>query len=296
MIELTFLGTTCMVPTKERNHSGLFLTYKNEGILIDCGEGIQRQFKVAGIKLTKITKILITHWHGDHVLGLPGLIQSMASSEYEGTLEIWGPKGIKERIGKMMDAFIFDRGIALKVNEAKDTFIETKTFQIQAVPLSHGIETIGYVFLEKDRRRVQMPKLEKLGIPEGPHIAMLQEGEDIIYKGKKVRADDVTYMVEGKRIGIIADTVLCDGCYQIAKDCDILVCESSFTSEHEDKAAEYRHLTARQAGQIASLSNVGKLVLNHFSPRYKDVSVIEEDAKSVFPHVILSYDFFKLKA
>ncbi len=295
MIELTFLGTTCMVPTKDRNHPGLFIKYGNEGILVDCGENIQRQFKIAGIKLTKITRILISHWHGDHVLGLPGVIQSLASSGYEGELKIYGPKGIKQRMESMKETFIFDKKIDLIVEEAQGTFIDTKSFCITSFPLEHGLPTLGFVFKEKDRLRVKMPALKKMGVPEGPHISTLQEGKDITYAGKKIKHEDVTYVVEGKRIGIISDTVLCDSCYEIARDCDLLICEASFTSAHEDKAREYNHMTAKQAASIASQSEVGKLILTHFSPRYKDISEVEEDAKDIFPEVVLAYDFLKVK-
>ncbi len=296
MIELTFLGTTCMVPTKDRNHQGLFLRYKNEGLLFDCGEGIQRQFKIAGIKLTKVTRILISHWHGDHVLGLPGFIQSMAASDYEGTLEIYGPIGIKARMKSMMETFLFDRTLPLKVTEVKDgTIIDTKEFSISCGNLEHGIPTLGYTFIEKDRRRIKMPELKKLGVPEGPHIATLQEGKDIVYEGKKVKSTDTTYLVKGKKVTILSDTFVCKACYDLAKDADLLVCEASFTSEHEEKATEYKHMTAEQAGLLASRSEVTRLVLTHFSPRYKDVSVIEDDAKKVFENVTLAYDFLKMK-
>lgn len=296
MIDLMFLGTTCMVPTKERNHPGLFLSYREEGLLFDCGEGIQRQFKAAGLKLTKLTKILISHWHGDHVLGLPGIIQSLGASDYSGCLDIYGPKGTKERMGHMEKAFLFDRKTGYRIHEVSGKLVfDSKYFAIEAFTLEHGIKTLGYVFIEKDRRRVKMPYLKKLGIPEGPHIGKLQEGRDIEYKGRKIKSSDSTYIVKGKKIAIISDTVLCDACFRIAEDADLLVCEASFTTAHEDKAKEYLHMTARQAAQIASQSNAKRLVLTHFSPRYKDMDEIRDDAASVFRDVELAYDFMKIR-
>ena len=114
-MEVTFLGTSSMVPTKERNHSAVFISYRSEGILIDCGEGTQRQLKLAGIKVTKVTKVLISHWHGDHVLGLPGLIQTLGASEYNKVLEIYGPVGTKKRINDMFNVFVFDKNIQIKI-------------------------------------------------------------------------------------------------------------------------------------------------------------------------------------
>src|SRR3989339_74316 len=119
-MELIFLGTSSMVPTKERNHTSILLTYKSDGILFDCGEGTQRQLSIAGIKPSKINKILITHWHGDHILGLPGLIQTLAAQEYSGSLEIYGPKGTKKFMDKMFEAFIFDKHIDIKIKEVGD--------------------------------------------------------------------------------------------------------------------------------------------------------------------------------
>jgi len=143
-MQLTFLGTSSMVPTKERNQIAVFLSYGAEGILFDCGEGTQRQFKIAGISLTKVTKILISHWHGDHVLGLPGLMQTLSSLDYTGKLEIYGPFGTKKRMESMFEAFVFDKKLDFAVKEVKSgVFFENGDFRLEAHPLEHGIETLG---------------------------------------------------------------------------------------------------------------------------------------------------------
>src|SRR3990167_410217 len=135
-MQILFLGTSSMVPTKERNQNGILISYGSEGVLVDCGEGMQRQLKIAGVSLTKITKILISHWHGDHVLGLPGLIQSLSSMDYNGKLEIYGPIGTKKRMESMFEAFVFDKKIDLAVNEVKSgIFFENNEFQLGAHPL-----------------------------------------------------------------------------------------------------------------------------------------------------------------
>ncbi|MBI2108071.1 MBL fold metallo-hydrolase, partial [Candidatus Woesearchaeota archaeon] len=132
-MQITFMGTSSMVPTKERNQIGVFVRTGSEGILIDCGEGIQRQFKIAGVSLTEITKILISHWHGDHVLGLPGLIQTLSSSDYSGTLEIYGPKETRKRFVSMFRTFVFDRKIDLKIHEIKkQVFFENDDLKLEA--------------------------------------------------------------------------------------------------------------------------------------------------------------------
>ena len=237
MMQLTFLGTSSMVPTKERNQIAVFLSYGTVGILFDCGEGTQRQFKIAGISLQKVTKILISHWHGDHVLGIPGLMQTLSSTNYEGTLEIYGPNGTKKRMEKMFEAFVFDKKLDFVVNEIKEeTFFESGDFKIEAYRLEHGIETLGFRFIEKDKRKVDMKKAKKLGIQEGPLIGKLQQGHSIEHKGKKIGPDDVTYVEKGKIVAYVTDTILCDGCYKAAQDAYLLVCEATYSSMLVDKS------------------------------------------------------------
>ena len=295
-MQLTFLGTSSMVPTKERNQIAVFLSYGSEGILLDCGEGTQRQFKIAGISLTKVTKILLSHWHGDHVLGLPGLIQTLSSMNYNGKLEIYGPVGTKKRMEKMFEAFVFDKRISFIVKEVKSGMLfENNEFQLEAYPLEHGIETLGYRFVEKDKRKIDMKKVKKLGVPVGPLLGELQQGKAIEHNNKKIMPDDVTYVESGKKIAYITDTVLCDNCYKIAQDADLLISEATYSSKLVGKSEEYGHLTAKQAAQVANKANAKQLVLIHFSARYKNTQEIEEDARNIFDNVICAKDFMKIE-
>lgn len=296
-MEIVFLGTSCMVPTKERAHSAIFLSYKSDGILIDCGENCQRQLKLADIAPTKVNKILISHWHGDHVLGLPGLLQTLSSSDYSGVLEIYGPKGTEERIKLALKAFVFDVRIEYKIKdlEKDGKIFENKDCVIEAYKLEHSIDCLGFKFIEKDRRKIKVSHVRKLGIPDGPLLGKLQKGQDIVWKGKKVKVEDATYIVEGRKLGFITDTVLCNNCYKIAQDTDLLICEASYASDLENKAEEYKHMTAKQAGLIASNANAKKLILTHFSQRYKDMNDIKEDAETVFNNIALAHDFMKIK-
>jgi len=294
-MQILFLGTSSMVPTKERNQSGVLIIYGSEGILIDCGEGTQRQLKVAGIKLTKITKILISHWHGDHVLGIPGLIQSMSASGYEKTLNIYGPVGTKKFMEKMFGVFLFDRRIDICVYEVKKgIFFEDRTLVLEAEHLNHNIETLGYNIVEKGKRKINLRFVKKLGIPEGPLLGKLQEGKSIIWEGKKVGVDKATNVVKGKRITIISDTVPCKGADKLAKNSDLLVCEATYASNLENKGEEHSHMTAKQAAELANRSNVKKLVLTHFSARYKNTRELEEDARNCFDNVLCAKDFMKI--
>lgn len=295
-MQITFLGTSSMVPTKERNQMAVFLSYGSEGILFDCGEGTQRQLKIAGISLTKVTKILISHWHGDHVLGLAGLVQSLSSAGYSSVLEIYGPAGTKKRMENMFETFVFDKRLNFVVKESKSgIFFENSDFQLEAYPLEHGIETLGYRLVEKDKRKVDMQKVKKLGIPVGPLLGRLQQGNTIEHNGRKILPDDATFVEMGKKIAYVADTVLCDNCYKIADNADLLICEATYSSKLVGKSEEYGHMTAKQAAQLANKSNAKQLVLAHFSARYKNTQELEEDARGIFDNVVCAHDFMRIE-
>ncbi len=295
-MKITFLGTSCMVPTKERNHQSILITHKGEGLLFDCGEGTQRQLKIAGIKPTKITKIFISHWHGDHVFGLPGLLQTMSSSEYDSSLEIYGPKNTKKSIERLLETFSFDIGFpySIKEIEAKKIFTFDDVVVVGA-PLNHSIPTLGYSIKEKDKRKIKVDYIKKIGIPEGPLLGKLQNNKQIVWKGKKVSPKDATYLVKGKKVAIILDTLPCNFAYDLAKDSDLLIAEAVYLSSLIEKAEKYKHLTAKQAAQMASQNNVKKLVLTHFSQRYKTTEELLNEAKTVFENSIASYDLMKIK-
>ncbi len=295
-MEVVFLGTSCMVPTKERNQAGTFLTYKGIGILLDCGENIQRQMKLAGIPLSKINKILITHWHGDHVLGLMGIIQSLGALEEERVLEIYAPKGTKKYFKSMCESIAFDFRVKVNFNEVGDGVIyENADYILSSAKMKHRLDCVGYSFKEKDYNKVLMNKLLNLGVKEGPHIGLLQTGKDITWEGKKIKSKDYTKKIIGRKITYITDTLLVNNCYKLAEDSDLLICESPYTSELQEKADEYTHMTSKDAGLLASKSNCKQLILTHISARYKTSEELEEEAKTYFDNAKVGYDFMKIK-
>ncbi len=298
-IEITFLGTSAMVPTKERNVQALFLKYGSEGILFDCGEGTQRQMNIAGINRFSLNHIFISHWHGDHVAGLIGLIQTLGRSDEPITLHLHGPLGTNERMKHLLLGTVFDQRIDLRLfehNPTKPTVIfESDHFFILAAPLYHTTPTMGYAFVEKDRWRIQITALKKRGIPEGPHLQLLQKGKSITYQGKKIPVEEVTERVHGKKVVIIPDTAPCPAAVDLAKDADLLISEATYSSQHAEKADQYRHMTGAQAALLAHQAGAARLVLTHFSQRYASVKEIEEDAKIYFPSVVCAYDFMHLK-
>jgi len=295
-MELTFLGTSCMVPTKDRNHQSMFISMSNECFLVDCGEGTQRQLKIAGIKATRITQIFITHWHGDHVLGLPGLLQTLNGSEYDKHMDIYGPVGTIKYFDYMFKAFSFKIGFSHSIKEIKDgTTISLKRTKVVSKSLDHGLPCLGYAFIENDKRRIKTKVIKKIGLPDGPLLGKLQDNKEIIWKNRTVYPKDATYVVHGKKLAVILDTILCNNAYELAYNSDVLVCEASYASKLIEKATEYKHLTAKEAAQLASQSNVKKLILTHLSQRYKTSDEILEDAKVVFNETKIAFDFMKIK-
>lgn len=284
-----------MKPTKERNHAGVLLTLKGEGLLFDCGEGTQRQLICAGIRPTLIKKIFISHWHGDHILGLPGLIQTLSASEYTGTLHIYGPKGSKRFLALALSAFAGKALIDINVHEVSvGKVLEEEEYAVYSDSLHHSVPCVGYAFIENDRRKIDMKKVRKIGIPEGPLIGKLQEGNEIIFKGKKILPDDVGYVQKGRKVVYVTDTRPCNGALKLAKCADILIIESTYSSDLEDKAVEYCHLTAKEAALIANQAKVKKCILTHFSVRYKQVQEIEEDARKIFDDTQAAKDLMRV--
>ena len=294
-MKLTFLGTSQAIPTESRNHTAMLLEYDDESILIDCGEGTQRQFRKAGINPCKITKMLITHWHGDHILGIPGLLQTLALNNYNRTLDVYGPQGTKRYMSMILDMFIFVGKIKVNVHEIeKRRFYENK-FILEAFPLRHSAPCLAYVFQEKDKLRINKEKLKKLKL-KGPLLGEIAKGKDIVFDGKKIKSKSITYLQKGKKITFVMDTEICSECYDAAKDADLLISESTYTKDLTEKAKAYQHLTAEQAATIAKKSKVKQLYLTHISQRYeKSPGVILKEAKKVFKNTVLAEDLMSIE-
>ncbi len=294
MIDILFLGTSSMVPTKQRNHSGILLSYKTENILMDCGEGTQRQIKIAGVKPAKITRLLISHWHGDHVFGIPGLMSTMGADKEGLLLRIYGPPGTKKYLEHLFQSFAAKDIIAHEIYEVKEGVIaETEDFILVAHRLQHSVPCFGFSFQEKDRRRINVAKAKKLGL-NGPVLGELQQGKDVVVKGKKIKAEEVTYVVPGKKISYIADTVPCAGANKLAENADLLISEGTHLDEIKEKTEKYMHLTVKQAALIASENNAKKLIVTHLSPRYKSSADAVTEARTYFDNSVIAEDFMKV--
>ncbi|MEJ2267495.1 MAG: ribonuclease Z [Nanoarchaeota archaeon] len=290
-IKLTFLGTSAQIPTAKRNHSGILLNYKSENILIDCGEGTQRQFRKARLNPCKITRILITHWHGDHVFGLPGILSTLSFSNYRKEVYIYGPRGTKEFVKDLLKLFNFQKNFKIIAENVSGKFFENEEFYLEAEKMKHGIPVNSYNFVIKDKLRIDKKKLIKSKIPVGKHLTDLQKGKDVVVDGKKYKSKDLTYLEKGKKISFVLDTLRNDKIVPFVKNADVFVSESSFSSENAKEAKEHLHLTAEQAGQIAKKAKVKKLILTHISQRYeKNLKGLLEDAKKNFKNVQIVKD------
>lgn len=290
-MQVTTLGTSAMVPTKSRSQTAVFLKHDSDGFLFDCGEGTQRQFQFASIPLTRITHIFISHWHGDHTQGLTGVIQSLGANEYQKTLHIYGPSGTQKRIAALRSAYVFEQKINVEVHEvSKGEILQTEKLIVYTTPLDHSVSSVGYKVVEKDRRRIRMDVLKKLGVPPGPHLRTLSEGKVSKYKDIKLAVKECTELVKGKQLALLWDTKFSQELFAFARGCDTIIAESTFADDLKEKAAAFRHLTASQAATIAKKVKAKKLILIHFSPRYKDLDQLEVEAKAVFPNTFIAKD------
>ena len=292
-IKINFLGTSASVPSATRNPTAILLRYKDEDILIDCGEGTQRQFRRAKLNPCRINKILVTHWHGDHVFGLPGLFQTLVLSGYNRDMKVFGPKGTKDFMKNFIRIFVPVFLFKADVEEVyQGKFFENDEFYIESELMEHGIPVNAYNFVIKEKIRIDKAKLKKLKLPAGKYLSEIQKGKDVILNGKKIKAKDLTYVEKGRKISFVLDTTYNERIEDFVKDADLLICESSFDSELVETATEHLHLTAEQAGEIAKKAKVKKLILTHISQRYEfNEKVLIADAKKHFKNVSVAKDF-----
>jgi len=258
---------------------------------VDCGEGTQRQFRKAKLNPGKVNRLLITHWHTDHILGIPGLLSTLALSGYNKTFYIYGPKGTKAQMKSLLNLFKFHKTYKIEVKEVSGKFLETDEFYLEAKSMKHGVACNAYSFVNKGQRRIDKKKLKKSKLPSGPLMKKLKEGKNISYKGKKYSAKNLTFKEDDKKISIVLDTAYNQNAVTLTKGSNVLICESSFLDDLKEKAKENKHLTAKQAAEIAKKSKSKKLILTHISQRYnmKQNEILTE-AKKVFKNTSLVKD------
>ncbi|MET9829316.1 ribonuclease Z [Streptomyces sp. NPDC006385] len=274
--ELVVLGTASQVPTRHRNHNGYLLRWDGEGILFDPGEGTQRQMLRAGVAAHDLNRICVTHFHGDHSLGLAGVIQRINLDKVPHPVTAHYPRSGQRFFDRLRYATAYRETVALiqAPVDADGVLADTGGYTLQAARLSHPVESYGYRLVEPDGRRMLPERLAAHGI-KGPDVGRIQREGAL----DGVLLQDVSEIRRGQRFAFVMDTRLCDGVYSLAEGCDMLVIESTFLDEDAGLAAEHGHLTAGQAARVAHECGVRHLVLTHFSQRYTEPDEFERQAR-----------------
>lgn len=289
--ELVILGSSSQQPTRHRNHGAYLLRWNAEGILLDPGEGTQRQFIFANIAPTCVHRILISHMHGDHCLGLGSMLMRLNLDKVPHAVHCYYPASGKEYFQRLRRGTIYHENIEVIEHpiEKPGLFEETDSFTIEAFSLSHGIDCLGYRFEEKPRRKFDKEKLDQHKI-FGPNIRKLQTEGFFLVDEKKITLDQVSWLSSGKIFSYISDTRICPDAVLCAKNADLLLCESTYIEEHKLLAKKYAHLTAKQAAHIAKQAQAKKLVLTHFSARYTSTKMHLEEAATEFSPAFAAED------
>ncbi len=298
-MSVIFLGTAASIPTPQRGLPAIAIRRKGELILFDCGEGTQRQMIQAGVGFHRKTKVFVTHMHGDHLLGLPGLFQTMSLLDRERKLEIYGPPGIKAFVEAIKQTVQFTLTFPIEVHETEKAGLvcREKEYEVHAIWADHVIPSLAYALVEKPRPgRFYPEKAKALGVPEGPLWSKLQRGSSVeLPNGRVVKPEEVMGSPRpGRKIVYTGDTRPSKGLVKLAENADLLIHEATFDDELAEKAREDGHSTASQAAETAKKAKAKRLVLIHVSSRYKESDLLLEQARKTFPNVDVADDFMKI--
>jgi len=297
-MQIVFLGTSGSWPTPKRNVSAVAIKRGPEVLLFDCGEGTQRQFMQSPLSFMQVSRVFLTHFHGDHFLGLPGMIQSMSMNGREVPLEVYGPRGIERLVSDLLSLGYFTPGFAVKSKELPPGGeIDCGEYTVRGVEAVHTVPCLSYVLEEKVRPgKFSLDRAEALGIPSGPLFSRLQSGETVRVGDRTIRPEDVLGPARrGRKIVYTGDTMPHEALLEFARHADVLIHDATTDAALEDKANRYGHSSSRQAAEIAKEAGVGRLILTHLSPRYEEPATILEDAKKVFPNVQVAEDFLSIE-
>ncbi|ELY64623.1 ribonuclease Z [Natronococcus jeotgali] len=287
-LRVTFLGTGGAVPTTERNPSGIFVAREGEGLLFDAAEGTQRQMMRFGTGFS-ISQIFVTHLHGDHVLGLPGLLQTMDFNDREDPLAIHAPRGTRRELKSLVHALGNRPSFPVRIDEVGggDVAYRADEYEVRAFATDHDTRSVGYALIEDDRKgRFDRERAEELGVPVGPKFSQLHAGEPVeLEDGTVVDPEQVVGDPRpGRSIVYTGDTRPVAAAIEAADDPDLLIHDATFADDRADRAAHTAHSTASQAAEIATRAGAERLALMHLSSRYAgDVSAHLEEAREVFP-------------
>ena len=297
MFEILFLGTSASAPSIQRGLSGQIVSHNEYRFLVDCGEGTQRQILQSGKGFKRLTRVLLTHGHLDHILGLGGLLSTFLRWEAIEEFEVFGSRGTLDRVRTLLYEVVL-RGkqppMPLRLVEIKPGVVfEAEDFTVTAFPVTHrGPDSLGYLFEEKARRPFLSEKADALGVPFGPERRELVEGQEVtLPEGKRIMPDDVLGdWQKGSKLVVVGDAGRTDNLIEVCKDADAVVIEATYLDEEEAMAKQFSHLTARMGAELAQKAGVKKLILTHISRRYRGKDVLAE-AQAVFPNTVVARDF-----
>ena len=284
-MRLTFLGTAGSWPTKERSASAIALDLEKELVLLDCGEGAQRQFFQSSASFMRVRRIFLTHFHGDHFLGLPGLIQSMSLNRREEPLDIYGPPDAPEMVGRALAMGYFTLRFPVEVHPlTAGTTLELDGYTVRTAAAEHPVPSLAYRIEEAPKRgRFDGPRARALGI-HGPDFSRLEAGESVRVGDRVVEPSEVMGPPRpGRSVVYSGDTAPAPAIGRLAERATVLIHEATAAVEIEREANDWGHSSARQAAECARTADVGALFLTHFSARYKELEPLEEEARVVFP-------------
>lgn len=298
-VKLVFLGTGSGKPIPQRNVSSVGLFREGELYLFDCGEGTQTQIARSSLRPGSIEGIFLTHFHGDHVNGLPGLIGTMGLNEYEGSLPLCAPVGLNKWLRAMREVGVLNPGFHLDTMEVREPRVVLRGdgWRIEAVPLEHRIPCYGYMFIEDERPgRFDVAAARALGVPPGPMFGLLQRGQSVtLDDGTLVEPEQVLGPARpGLKISYCCDTIPCDGALELARDADVLIHESTYPAGEERTAHRRGHSTSADAARAARDGGAKKLVLTHFSQKHMRLDDFLQGARPIFENTIAARDFFEL--
>ena len=284
------VGTSSAVPTADRGLAANLIEYNGERILFDCGEGTQRRLMADKMGLMKISRIFISHWHADHFSGLLGLIQTMEMEGREEPLYIYGPPRTEEFTDRMLDTGYFNRSYDIFVEDlVEGDEIIGEGYRVRPFEVEHGINAFGFSFEEDSQKKVNKDKMRELGLEQSPKIGELKQGETVEFDGQKIMPEDIIEEMPGRKIVYSGDTSKCDNLISHAENTDVLIHEA--TCLHDIIDERHGHTSALQAGEIAEETSVEKLVLTHFSRRYRNKEeMLLQEAGEVFENVELGED------
>lgn len=303
-MELTFLGTSSAVPSKYRNHPAIALKAFGEIMLFDCGEATQRQLANVKISPMRIDKIFISHLHGDHILGLPGLIQSMGfrGRSSDNPLYIYGPRGLLKVKEAIFNLGYFTLDFPIIIHEIDnngskiENVVETEDYIVECIKTRHNVANLSYSIYEKKKPRFLKEKAIELGVKPGPDFGKLHNGNEVEIDGKVIKPKEVLGPPRtGSKVVYSGDTTPCNEMVELARDADILVHEATYKDEDIDKATNNAHSTSSQVAEIAKQANVSKLILTHISTRYTNIDDLKEEALKIFENTEIAHDFMNIE-